>query len=282
MKRLATVIGIVLGIVGVLGAQVLDHGSPASLLNPSALMLICMGTIGATLASTGMDAAMQAITWLKQAMTPTLPDIEGERDRLIELAKKARRAGLLQLEQDAEALEDPYLRRGLDNAIAGMEPEVIEDQMDAESLSLMERDLQGSHFFETAGGYSPTMGIIGTVIGLISVLSNVSDIAKLAASIATAFTATLWGILLANLVWLPISQRLHGLAQSQRLLRDLQATAVASIARGDSSRQLERQLGSMLAGHLQPQKAPKGAKGQASEAAEAAEAGAAAAGAETP
>jgi chemotaxis protein MotA len=273
MKRFATLIGIIVGVVGVLGAQVLDHGSPASLINPSSLMLIFLGTLGATLASVGMDHLMQAVGWLKQAINPSLPDIEGERDRLVEFARKARRAGLLQLEQDAEQLTDAYLKRGLDNAIAGMEPEVIEEQMEAESHSLLARDLEASHFFETAGGYSPTMGIIGTVVGLISVLSNVSDISKLAASIATAFTATLWGILLANLVWLPISQRLHQLAQVNNLVRELQAAAVTAIARGDSSRQLERQLGSLLAGHTAPAKAPKKGKAAAEPVAESAPAG---------
>jgi chemotaxis protein MotA len=186
--------------------------------------------------------------WFRRALNPTTTDLDKERELLVELARKARRAGLLQLEQDAEAMDNPYLRRGIDNAIAGMEPEVIENQMAAENDSLYAHDLVASQFFETAGGYSPTMGIIGTVVGLISVLSNVSDVTKLAGSIATAFTATLWGILLANLVWLPIGLRLKRLAQDERLVREVQAAAVVAIARGDSSRQLERELASMLAG----------------------------------
>jgi chemotaxis protein MotA len=260
MNRLSTLLGIILGVVGVFGAQILDHGSPASLINPSALLLIFLGTLGATLASTGMDQMSQLPKWLRQALNPRLTDIQQEREFLVELAKKARRAGLLQLEQDAEAMDNPYLRRGIDNAISGMEPEIIEAQMAAESDSLYAHDALASQFFETAGGFSPTMGIIGTVVGLISVLSNVSDVARLAASIATAFTATLWGILLANLVWLPIGLRLKRLAHEARLVREVQAAAVVAIARGDSSRQLERQLASMLAGQEAAKKPPRAAK----------------------
>jgi chemotaxis protein MotA len=257
MNRLSTPVGIILGIIGVFGAQILDHGSPMALLNLSALVLIIFGTIGATLASTGMDQLTQLPSWFRRALQPPMQDLDQLREMLVDFARKARRAGLLQLEQEAQNIQDEYLKRGLDNAIAGMEPEAIEAQMTAESESLYAHDLVASHFFEAAGGYSPTMGIIGTVVGLISVLSNVSDVTRLAASIATAFTATLWGILFANLIWLPISMRLRRIAQDLRRVREIEAAAIVAIARGDSSRQLERQLASMLAGEQQAPRKPK-------------------------
>jgi chemotaxis protein MotA len=257
MNRFSTPVGILLGLIGVFGAQILDHGSPMALLNVSALVLIVFGTVGATLASTGLDQLTRLPAWFRRALQPPVQDLEQLREMLVEFARKARRAGLLQLEQETQNIQDEYLKRGLDNAIAGMEPEAIETQMQAESESLYAHDLVASQFFEAAGGYSPTMGIIGTVVGLISVLSNVSDVTRLAASIATAFTATLWGILLANLVWLPVGMRLRRVAQDMRRVREIEAAAIVAIARGDSSRQLERQLASMLAGEEQTPRKPK-------------------------
>lgn len=246
MSRWATLWGLLIGLGAVFGAQALDHGSPAALLNASALVLILGGTLGATLASTGWDTTRQLGGWIRRAFAPPAVDPSATRTLLVALARDARQQGLLRLEDRLAAIPDPFLRDGLSQAVAGLDPTALEAHLQAANDTLYRRDLTASAFFETLGGYSPTMGIIGTVLGLIAVLANTSNLTKLAASIATAFTATLWGILLANLLWLPLSLRLRGLAQAAYRARIVAIAGIVAIARGDSSRQLERQLAALL------------------------------------
>lgn len=253
-----------LAFAAIVAAQMLDHGSITALFNASAFVLIIFGTIGASLTATSLDEMKLLPRRFKEALSPPVLDFDGSIHTLTEFARKARVGGLLKLEEETGNVSEDYLKRGLENAISGMDPETIDDQMSAERESLYISDLSSSRFFEAAGGFSPTMGIIGTVIGLISVLSNISNVAKLAGSIATAFTATLLGITLANVIWLPIGMRLKQIAHDRRMLREIQATAVIAIARGDSSRQLERALSSMMAGRKQMGTPPPSKRGRTS------------------
>ena len=128
--------------------------------------------------------------------------------RLVELAEVARREGLLALEKAATEVEDPFFKRGIEMTVDGNDPEEIREILEAEIHSLQQRHKAGAKFFSDMGGFAPTLGILGTVIGLIHVLANLSNPAVLGPAIAEAFTATLWGVLTANLFWLPISNKL--------------------------------------------------------------------------
>jgi len=253
MRRIAKFAGgggMALGIIAILVAQFLDGGSIRSLFDPSALVLVLFGTMGATLAARPFEDLFRTPGWFRMIFaSANQRDPIVERDVLLEFARRARREGLLRLDSLAAELTDGYLQRGIQMVVDGIDHETIDTLLYAERKAHFQNDSRGATFFETAGGFSPTLGIIGTVVGLISVLSNITDVARLAPSIATAFTATLWGVLLANILWLPGGSRLRTMAEETRFVRELQAVGVVSIALGHTPAQTERQLEAMLAGH---------------------------------
>ncbi len=250
MKKASTLIGVLLAFAAVVVSHMMDHGTVMELINIPAFVLIIGGTLAASIAATSMADFLAIGSGFKIIMNPAIPDLVQTKEQLVEMAKQARTAGILSLEKNAKNLTDPYLKHGILFIVDGMDPEEVDEQMETERLSLYQVEAAAGVFFDTAGGFAPTFGIIGTVVGLIAVLSSISDIAKLAPAIAVAFTATLWGVLTANAFWLPLGMRLKKIAQDRQLVREIQGAAVISIARGDTSVKLERQLEILLAGRL--------------------------------
>jgi chemotaxis protein MotA len=233
---LLTPVGFVLGVAAVVVADLLDHGVLRSLINPSALLLVLGGTLGATLMSFRLadvrSVPRQVLASLRQGKQDRVQLVK----QLVSYAELARREGLLRLDAELEGVQDPFLRHGLMMAVDGTDEElvrrVLEAEMDARQAPLH----LAARFLETAGGFAPTLGIIGTVVGLVSVLSNISNAARLAPSIATAFIATLWGVSSANLFWLPLANKVKRTAQ---VLGDQYALAlegVLAIEAGDNPR----------------------------------------------
>ncbi len=244
---LTTIIGLVLGLASLITAFVIEGGSPAALLGLSAAMIVFGGTIGAVVISFPASALKNVGTLFKMAFTSYQSDPLSRIDDLVDLASVARREGILSLEERIETHPDVFLRNGARLVIDGVDPELARSIMETELTYMETRHEAGAAIFEAAGGFSPTMGIIGTVMGLIHVLSNLTDIAKLGPLIATAFIATLYGVGSANLIWLPIANKLKGRSKQEMTVLEITMEGVLSIQAGENPTILGQKLRVFLA-----------------------------------
>ena len=235
-------LGIMICLGAMMVADVLDGGSPAAFLNPSAILLIFGATFGATIASTSLKQFMKFPKLVGMSMKPRVSDIVTIREMLIKFAERARREGLLALEGEVEAVQDQFIRHGLQMVIDGLEPDTVEEILEIEIESMQARHLKGIDMFAKMGGYSPTFGVLGTVMGLVSVLANLSDPSGLGESIATAFIATLFGVGAANILWLPVSANLKGKDAEEAKERHLALAAILAIQAGDNPRIVAQKL----------------------------------------
>lgn len=250
-------VGIVLCLVAMMVADVLDGGSPAAFINPSAILLIFGATFGATIATTSLKQFKTLPKLLGMSMKPRVSDIDSIRDMLVKFAERARREGLLALEGDVEAVKDPFIRHGLQMVIDGLEPDTVEEILEIEIESMQARHAKGIDMLAKMGGYSPTFGVLGTVMGLVSVLSNLADPSGLGESIATAFIATLFGVGAANILWLPVSGNLKGKDSAEAKERHLALAAILAIQAGDNPRIVAQKLAAHAgpAGQAEPEAA---------------------------
>jgi chemotaxis protein MotA len=231
----STVIGIVIGVGGLMVAFMIDGGSILSLMKLPALMMIVFGTLGALTVSTSLREVMRIPGLVMQSMRRVSGPSPQLAQQLLEFAEKARRDGILSLEDTVEDLEDETLRKGLRLVVDGTESEILVEVLESDLAIIEQRKMDDANIFETAGGFSPTMGIIGTVMGLVLVLGRLgADMNELGRSVGTAFIATLYGIGLANLVWLPIGNKLKAQVRAFRLEKQLIIVGVRSIQQGES------------------------------------------------
>jgi chemotaxis protein MotA len=244
--KAATAIGIVIACVGILGAAFMEGTSPAAFFNIPAMMLVFAGTFGATVAATGMGAAKKIPSLYKIAFAGNDPQLAAKVNELVALAEKARRDGLLALEADLEEIEDPFTRKGLQLVVDGTDPDLVRDILEVEIDAMAARHKEGSETFKTAGGFAPTMGIIGTVMGLVHVLENLSAPDTLGPAISGAFIATLMGVGAANVVFLPVAGRLKGLSHEEVNERTLILEGILSIQSGDNPRVVAEKLMSLV------------------------------------
>lgn len=247
---LATVIGLALGWIGVVGGALLDGTPLHSLIQGAAFIIIFFGTSGATMMSFPFDTVKEVWPVLKKAFKRQELDPAAIVTQLVGFATKARREGLLGLEEEAEAIQDPFLKKGLQLVVDGTDIEMIRNIMETDIAFLESRHKVGESVFGTFGGFAPTLGIIGTVIGLIHALaafgSGEADPVALVASIATAFIATFYGISFANLIFLPISFKLKQNSQQEVLLREVMLEGILAISAGDNPRIVEEKLKAFL------------------------------------
>ncbi|MHB8189191.1 MAG: flagellar motor protein [Ferrimicrobium sp.] len=244
---ISTPLGIVVGLAAVMIAMVLDGGNPASLVAPSAILLVIGGTIGVSLAGVRLADIKNVIGALKAAIMAKKSKAEETVAALVRFAEMARREGVLALEAATRDLDDLFLKKGMQLIIDGVDGERIREILDADVESMRSRHRQGAKFFKDMAGFAPTLGILGTVMGLIHVLANLSNPSTLGPAISAAFTATLWGVMTANVIWLPISNKLAHLAEHEYLARLLIVDGVLAIQSGSSPRLLEQQLLTYLA-----------------------------------
>jgi chemotaxis protein MotA len=240
--KAATAIGIVVAIVGLLaGAQM--EGTPlGSLWNIPALLFVVGGLLGVSIASFGIEG-MKAIPGLyKKALNAERPDLAAEVQRLVGYAERARREGLLALEPEIAEIDDPFVKKGLQLVVDGTDPEVVREILDAEIEGMETRHKTGQSMFKDAGAFAPTMGIIGTVMGLVSVLQKLDQPELLGPSISAAFMATLYGVGSANVIFLPVALRLKSLSQSEVELRVLVLEGILAIQAGDNPRVVGEKL----------------------------------------
>jgi len=243
----ATIVGVVLAFAAIIISMVLEGGNPAAIIVIPALVLIFLGTFGACMASNTLPGTIGAIKWLIYGLTAKKPDLEGVVEPLVKMAEKARREGLLALESEMETVEDDFMRRGLQMAVDGTDPDDLYDILSAEVKAKKTSAGAAAGFWTDAGGYSPTIGIVGTVIGLIHVLENLSEPEKLGHLIAGAFVATLWGVLSANAMFLPFGKRIKAVAVNEAARMELIIDGVLAIQAGANPRVVATKLKSKMA-----------------------------------
>jgi chemotaxis protein MotA len=241
-----TAIGIGVGIGCLLLSVILEGGNPAALIAIPAFIIVVGGTGAATFASTTMEQMKRVPALYKKAFRGNDIDAHGAIQQMISLAEKARRDGLLALEDDLEGLEDPFTRKGVQLVIDGTDSDLLHSILESEIDGMSERHTANGHIFAVAGGFAPTLGIIGTVLSLVHVLENLSSPSSLGHSIAGAFVATLYGVGSANLVFLPVANKLKELAAEELSFRQMQLEAVLSIQAGDNPRVLGEKLEAFL------------------------------------
>ena len=242
----ATMIGLVVGFAAIIGSMVLEGGNPAALIAPPALLLIFVGTLGAVMAGSTLPGTIAAFKWLIYAFTAKKPDLESVVEPLVKMAEKARREGLLALESEMESVEDPFMKKGLQMAVDGTDPDDLFDILAAEVKAKKAAAAQGASWWTDAGGYSPTIGIIGTVMGLVHVLENLSQPEKLGHLIAAAFLATLWGVLSANVMFLPWGKRIKLVGVTEAARMELIIEGVLAIQAGANPRVVQTKLRSKM------------------------------------
>jgi chemotaxis protein MotA len=234
--------GLAIGLIAIIGGQILEGGHIGSLVQPTALLIVCGGTLGAVLLQSPMHVFSRGIRMAKWVWVP--PVVEQKRliDQVLNWSQLSRREGLLSLEAYIPAIKDNFIKKGLQLLVDGAEPERIRDLLEVDINTFEDEWRQSAKIWESAGGYSPTIGIIGAVMGLIHVMENLSDPTKLGAGIAVAFVATIYGVGLANLIFLPIAGKLKYYISRMVASKEMVIDGLVGIAVGDNPRVIEARL----------------------------------------
>ena len=238
----SSLIGITVALAGIIGGQLLEGGYVGSLLQSAAFLIVLGGTAGAVMVQSPARVFMRGVRMAKWVVLP--PDFAPQRAiaEILRWSHSARKEGLLSLDQQADMAADPFARKGLQLLADGAEPEKLREAMEVEIITFEEYHRQAARIWEAAGGYAPTIGILGAVLGLIHVMENLSDPARLGSGIAVAFVATIYGVGLANLVFLPVANKLKALIARQVLVREMLVDGLVSIASGENPRMIENRL----------------------------------------
>jgi chemotaxis protein MotA len=244
--KAATAIGIGAAIFGLLVGSSMEGTSPAAFLNIPAMLIVFVGTFGATLAGSTMEAIKKVPALYKKAISPDKPDLSAQLEALVGFAERARREGLLALDDEVAELEDAFTKKGLQLVVDGTDPELVREILENEIDGMASRHHHGAAPFEKAGGLAPTLGIIGTVMGLVHVLQNLSNPGTLGPAISGAFIATLYGVASANVVFLPVANKLKLLSTEEQELRTMTLEGILAIQAGDNPRVVADKLLSFI------------------------------------
>jgi chemotaxis protein MotA len=242
----ATMIGAALAMGAIFGSLIMDGGSISGIILIPPMMLVFGGTIGAAIAGGLMSDAKRLPKSLIKAITAKVSTPHDRVATIVKMAEIARREGLLGLESEVAKVDDPFLRKALEMAIDGTDADEVAEILGAEIDSKRAADAAGAKVFADMGGYAPTIGIIGTVLGLIHVLGNLGDPSTLGGKIASAFVATLWGVMTANIFWFPLGNRLKRVSQSECESMELAIEGVLAILAGSNPRLVAAKLNSMV------------------------------------
>ena len=244
--EILSILGVILGFAAILGGNYLEGGHLGALVNLPAAFIVFGGTLGAGLLQTPYSNLKFALIRLKWIFTPSSVEFAAGVKKVVRWSTTARKEGLLGLESMAEEESDEFSRKGLQLLVDGSEPDSIRNVMEVESLLREQRDVDAAKFYESLGGYAPTIGIIGAIMGLIHVMGNLADPSKLGPGIAVAFVATIYGVAFANLFLLPVAQKLRSRARYEAQYRDMMTEGIISIAEGENPRAIELKLTGFL------------------------------------
>jgi chemotaxis protein MotA len=257
----ATLAGLIIGIGGIVGGLILEGGSVREIIAPTALLIVLGGTLGAVLITTPLGALRGGMRSLASVFFEKSHDPESMIEKLVDYSTKARKNGIVSLELVANQAPDPFLRKALNLAVDGTDLQELRNMMELEIAVEEHHSEAEAKIFESAGGYAPTIGIIGAVLGLIQVMKDLADIEKVGHGIATAFVATIYGVAFANLFFLPVAGKIKARALQKAQLRELMLEGVIGIVEGLNPKLIRSKLGAYLRG-VEPQ-AKAGAKAAA-------------------
>jgi chemotaxis protein MotA len=240
--KFGTVIGIVISCVGIAMGATMEGTNVAVVLNVPAILIVLVGTLGASIAACGLEIHIKLPQLFKKAIMPDDLDLVGRVNEIVGYAEKARRDGLLALDEAVKEIQDPFTQKGVQLVVDGTDPDLVAAVLDAENDAMRKRHAAGRAPFMQAGGYAPTMGIVGTVFGLVNVMNNLNQPSTLGPLIAAAFLATLMGVGSANVVFLPMANRLKELSQAELHFREMTLEGILGIQAGDNPRVIAEKL----------------------------------------
>lgn len=243
---IASLMGIALALSGILGGMLMEGGSIGQITQPTAAIIVLCGTAGAVLLQFPMTIIFAAIRQVAKVFTVEASNAQVTLKQIVEFANKARRSGVVSLDEDLPRIAEPFMKQALMLAVDGMDPSSIRQIMHLELENGAEIEEKVAAVFEAAGGYSPTVGILGAVLGLIQVMQHLENINEVGRGIAVAFVATIYGVGLANLVYLPIAGKLKIKHREEQVVKEMVLEGIVSILEGMNPRMLELKLSTYL------------------------------------
>ena len=240
--KFGTGIGIVITLVGIAMGATMEGTNVMVVINIPAILIVLVGTLGASIAACGLPAHVRLPKLFIKALMPPDLDLVGRVKELVTFAEKARRDGLLALDEAVKEIEDPFTKKGIQLVVDGTDADLVAAVLDAENEAMRKRHSQARNPFMQAGALAPTMGIIGTVFGLVNVMNNLNNPSSLGPLIAAAFLATLIGVGSANVVFLPMANRLKELSEAEMHFREMTLEGILAIQAGDNPRVVEEKL----------------------------------------
>lgn len=260
MKRLdlATLIGLAIAVGGILAGNALEGGHLESILQPTAALIVFGGTIGATLVSFPLPACLNGLKAAGALFGNPARDPRGLLAEIVRYAQKARKEGIISLEVEVGKASDPFLRRAILMAVDGVDSKTMHETLELELAEMDERGEVAAKVYEAAGGYAPTIGILGAVLGLIHVMSNLTDVGKVGEGIAVAFVATIYGVGSANIFFLPAGAKLKLKHREEMILREMAMHGAIAIQQGQNPKLIEEKLSAFV--HERQKQASAGAE----------------------
>lgn len=237
-----SVFGILLAVVAIVLGQHLEGGHIGMLVNGPAILIVVGGTIGATMLQSPLPVFVRSLNLLKWIFVPPTRELSNRKAELVRWSRIARKDGLLGLENIVQKVSNDYARKGLQLLIDGNDADVIRETLELDAAARESRDMQAARVYEGMGGYAPTLGILGAVIGLIHVMNNLADPALLGQGIAVAFVATIYGVGLANLVFIPAGNKLKAIIREETREQEMIIVGLVAIAEGENPRVIESRL----------------------------------------
>jgi len=241
-----SILGMILSLGAIVLGQHLEGGHLGSIMQLTAFIIVAGGTLGAVMLQTPMPAFVKAIKSMSMVFINVHVDVKGLIGQLVELSNLSRKQGLLALEGKIKTLEDPLLKKGLQMVVDGTEPSKIREILEVEVEMFEEEFASAGKVYDALGGYAPTVGIIGAVLGLIHVMENLADPSALGSGIAVAFVATVYGVAAANLFFLPFGGKIKGKVKELVMIRNMTIEGLVSLAQGENPRMIEEKLSGYL------------------------------------
>ncbi len=243
---IATILGIVLALGSIAGGQALEGGHLGSILQLTAFIIVMGGTLGACCVQNPLPVLLKAVGALSLALAGPHQDNKGTIKLILDLANVSRKQGLLALEGKLKEIKDPFMRKGVQLIVDGTDPKAVHEILEIEVEHHEEQGILAAKVWEAAGGYAPTVGILGAVLGLIHVMENLADPSKLGSGIAVAFVATVYGVGAANLFFLPLANKIKLKLKEEAGARNLTIMGLVGLAHGENPRLLQEKLEGFL------------------------------------
>src|SRR5215467_328588 len=239
---LGTILGLVVALIGILAGQAIEGGSIFQILQPTAAMIVFGGTVGATMMGFPINVLKQAAADLMNIFKVDTIEPTAVIDEVVRFTNKARREGIISLEKDAPSVQDDFFRKSIMMAVDGSEPKELRQTMEVELQYMEERGEHSAKVFEAAGGYAPTIGILGAVLGLIQVMQHLDNIDEVGKGIAVAFVATIYGVGSANIFFLPAAGKLKFKHRKKMIIKEMMLEGTLGILEGQNPRLIEGKL----------------------------------------